>query len=57
MKRCARFIQIVPFGFAIFGIIELVPQFDKNDKNGVNLPAKIIDFRGTYGEYLESRGI
>lgn len=34
-------------------IIELVPQFDKN---GANLPAQIIDFRGTYEEYLESKG-
>ena len=35
-------------------IIELVPQFDSN---GTSLPAKIIDFRGTYEEYLESKGM
>lgn len=34
-------------------IIELVPRFDAN---GANLPAQIIDFRGTYEEYLESKG-
>ena len=35
-------------------IIELVPRFDAN---GANLPAQIIDFRGTYEEYLESKGV
>ena len=35
-------------------IIELIPQFDSS---GANLPAQIIDFRGTYEEYLESKGI
>ena len=34
-------------------IIELVPQFGTD---GANLPAQIIDFRGTYEEYLESKG-
>ena len=53
MKRCARFTQIAPFGFAIFGIIKLVPCVDSS---GVSLPAKIIDFRGTYEAYLESKG-
>ena len=53
MKRCARFTQIAPFGFAIFGIIKLVSQIDSS---GANLPAQIIDFRGSYEEYLESKG-
>ena len=34
-------------------IIELVPQFGAE---GANLPAQIIDFRGSYEEYLESKG-
>ncbi len=49
MKKFARFTQIMPFGFAIFGIIKLVPCVDSS---GVSLHSKIIDFRGTYEEYL-----